>query len=200
MNRNSFLAIILLLAVSFVVCNASQCPAFNTAIREMVGKTHFLAVNMRADSVTKRISSVNYQLRGELIPWGTPVDVIQIYEDKMIFKDLESGKVYTYDFYWKTLKSSSLQKHLERILVQDLAVLKAKVNALSEKDKDGIFRGRVMPGMSKEGVLVAIGYPPEFATALPFRAREWQYWRSRWSKFAVVFGQDDKVLEIVGDY
>jgi hypothetical protein len=60
-------------------------------------------------------------------------------------------------------------------------------------DRRHIEAGTVGPGMTKAGVVFAIGYPPEFKTP-DLNADTWTYWRSRVRSFDVVFGKDGKVV------
>ena len=43
-----------------------------------------------------------------------------------------------------------------------------------------------MPGMSREGVILAVGYPPEHQTP-SLEADQWSYWRNSHSRFQVYF-------------
>lgn len=56
----------------------------------------------------------------------------------------------------------------------------------SALDKKGIKGGTVHKGMSKKGVMAALGYPAAHFTASPDE-NTWTYWRNRWRKFTVEF-------------
>ena len=53
----------------------------------------------------------------------------------------------------------------------------------------------VLIGMSKDGVVLAIGYPPEHKTP-SLKNNRWVYWASRWNKFAVLFNKDGLVERV----
>ena len=69
------------------------------------------------------------------------------------------------------------------------------VNTLSAIDQEGIDSGKALIGMSKDGVALAIGYPPEHKTP-SLKNNRWLYWASRWDKFAVFFDKDGLVKQI----
>ena len=171
------------------------------ALQRMEGHYYFLGYNLHADLVYNKVSSVNYQLRGELVPWGTEVRITRVQGRRLIFEDVAKHRRYSYEFHWKNKYSVALADHLDRVFLESVDDLKSRVAGLSEIDKDGIYEGRVKPGMSREGVLVAIGYPPEFANHEELMTdRDWLYWVSRHGKMVVSFGRDGLVSQISGDY
>lgn len=71
----------------------------------------------------------------------------------------------------------------------------AKLKSLSRLDKDGIKAGAPRVGMSKDGVLFAMGRPPEHATP-SLESTYWLYWRNRFGKIGVEFDNKGKVTQI----
>ena len=66
---------------------------------------------------------------------------------------------------------------------------------LSSVDVEGIQAGKVKIGMSKEGVLVALGYPAKHRTP-SLDENRWVYWMGRHDSYAVHFDSDGKVDSI----
>jgi hypothetical protein len=163
-----------------------------------VGNTYYLECNLHADPNNNRLSSVNYQLAGKVLKWGTPIKIKKISKGKVEFE--ASGENFTYEIHKRTRKITTVRDHLARFLTTDLNQLKTKVGSLSSVDKKGIEDARAMVGMSKQGVLIAIGYPPEFVVTDPVAASSWQYWRNRWGKFIVAFDTHGNVKDIAGNY
>ena len=183
------------------IATAKGLPAESLAILGMEGKTYYLACNLHADPAYNKVSSVNYQVRGGLIPWGSEVTILRILRNRMVFQVMKTKKEYSYEFHWKTRKATqNLREHVNRIFVTDIQPVRGKVEAMSGVDRDGIYEGVVKPGMSREAMFIAIGYPPEFTEKNPYTARSLQYWRNRWSKFIVAFSRLGKVTEIIGNY
>lgn len=190
-------SLLLLLAgsASFVGVAFAATPAW-----KMEGRRYFLGHNLHVDQLNK-VSSVNYQIRGELLPWGSEVRIERVSRNYLVFEDVASHRRYRYEFHWKTKSTVPLSEHLERVFLKSAEALQLQVAGLAEIDQDGIYEGRVKLGMSREGVLIAIGYPPEFANRAELLTdREWLYWVSRHSKMVVGFGRDGLVNRITGDY
>lgn len=114
----------------------------------------------------------------------------------LTFSDLETKQEYRYVFHGRTIKAKKLKFHLGHVFVKDLGQVKARYAVLSEKDKDGIYEGVVKLGMSKAGILMALGYPPEYVIANPLKAKEWIYWRNRIQKTYITFNRQGRVAHI----
>ncbi|MDL1961309.1 MAG: hypothetical protein LWX01_06355 [Deltaproteobacteria bacterium] len=189
------------LACAFVLCLVLM-PIHKSALAESsdieVGKTYYLECNLHADPNKNKLSSVNYQLAGKVLKWGTPIKIKKISKGKVKFE--ASGENFTYEIHKRTRKITTVRDHLARFLTTDPNKLKTRVGSLSSVDKKGIEDARAMVGMSKQGVLIAIGYPPEFVVTDPMAASSWQYWRNRWGKFVVIFDTHAKVKDIAGNY
>ena len=189
------------LACVFILCLVLM-PAHKSALADSskieVGKTYYLKCNLHADPNNNKLSSVNYQLADKVLKWGTPIKINKISRGKVKFE--ASGEKFTYEIHKRTKKVTTVRDHLARFLTTDLKKLKTRVGSLSSVDKKGIEDARAMVGMSKQGVLIAIGYPPEFVVSDPMAASSWQYWRNRWGKFIVSFDTHGKVKDITGNY
>jgi hypothetical protein len=66
---------------------------------------------------------------------------------------------------------------------------------LSEIDRQGIQEGKALPGMSKQGVMIALGYPAKHMTPST-DLNKWIYWKGRFNKLAVEFSTEGKVVSI----
>ena len=66
---------------------------------------------------------------------------------------------------------------------------------LTPVDLEGVSQGRALVGMTREGVLTALGFPAQHRTP-SLDAPEWTYWKNRFATLAVVFGQDGLVAHI----
>ncbi len=180
------------------LASAKSMPPENLPLLEMVGKTYYLGTNLHADLTFNKISSVNYQ-SGGLLSWGRKVRIERILRNRMIFVDTESGRRYSYEFHRNTRSATSLKKHVQRVFLSETGYreLEGRVNSLPDIDKDGIYEGRVLPGMSRQGVIIAAGYPPEFANPGDIMtARSWHYWQGRWDKIVIHFDRRGNVARI----
>ncbi|NTV15355.1 MAG: hypothetical protein HGA96_15730 [Desulfobulbaceae bacterium] len=180
---------------------AAGMPLDTMPLREMEGHYYFLGNNLHADQGNGKVSSVNYQLAGDLLPWGTEVRIVRVARKYLVFEDVAKRRQYRYGFYWKTRSVVPLVDHVKRVFLDNVTDLRTQVEGLSELDKDGIYEGRVRPGMSREAVLVAIGYPPEFANREALMSdRQWLYWINRFERMVISFSRDGLVNGISGNY
>lgn len=69
-------------------------------------------------------------------------------------------------------------------------------DGLSDVDRQGIAAGKALVGMSKQGVMVALGYPAKHRTA-SLEEKRWIYWKGRHDTYAVEFDDSGKVVSIV---
>jgi hypothetical protein len=58
-----------------------------------------------------------------------------------------------------------------------------------------VEQGIAQPGMTRQEVIMALGYPPANRTP-SLDAAEWHYWKNRWDEYTVVF-EGDRVARIV---
>jgi hypothetical protein len=65
------------------------------------------------------------------------------------------------------------------------------VKGLTELELETIKQGQVVKGMSKNSVLISLGYPPKHMTP-NLDSHLWKYWRNRFKSFNVEF--DDSGL------
>ena len=149
----------------------------------------YTQVNLHPDEKRQRLYSVNYQRPG-LLPLCTRVRIESVTAKEMIFTLAEGGRKYTYIFH-NSLRDP-VAKHLDRYF--GVTCNKAKLDGLSRVARDGVLAGQVSSGMSKEAVILAIGFPPEHATP-SLEASAWRYWKNRFNTFLVHF-EGDKVSRI----
>lgn len=141
----------------------------------------YTQVNLHPDENRRRLYSVNYQQPG-LLPLCTRVRIESVTAKDMAFTLAEGGRTYAYIFH-NSLRDP-VAKHLDRYF--GATCNKAKVDRLSKVDREGVLAGQVSSGMSKEAVILAIGYPPEHATP-NLDASAWKYWKNRFNTFLVHF-------------
>lgn len=63
---------------------------------------------------------------------------------------------------------------------------------LSKIDQQGIETGQALPGMTKEGVKIALGYPAVHRTP-SLKSDKWVYWRNRFATLSVRFSNDEVI-------
>lgn len=78
----------------------------------------------------------------------------------------------------------SLEKFISKLVVKSNP--RAKIDKASPKAKAAMREARVVPGMTKEQVIVAVGYPPTHRTRSTDES-VWNYWASRAGRYEVHF-------------
>lgn len=140
----------------------------------------YTLVNLHPDESRHRLYSVNYQQPG-LIPLCSKVKIQSVDTRKMTFRLLDGDREYEYLFH-SSLRDP-IPKHLDRVFGTRC---EPQLQTLSEVDRKGIRAGTALTGMTKRGVVLAIGYPPEHATPT-LDSDVWTYWKNRFGKMRVHF-------------
>jgi hypothetical protein len=148
----------------------------------------YTLTNLHPDDPRPLLWSKNF-LRAGLIPVCTQVAVVRSHRTAIWFRVPGSDVEYRYQ-YVKSATTSPFRDNLARVFGPRCP--REEIDKLGEVDRRHIEAGTVGPGMTKAGVVFAIGHPPEFKTP-DLDADTWTYWRSRVRSFDVVFGKDGKV-------
>lgn len=145
-----------------------------------------LQYNLHPDDARRRIYNTNYQLPS-LLPRCTPVTIVN-FNKKMITFRLDSGVQYSWLFE-KHVRADRT-KHFSQFFVPQCDDL----STLSEVDQQGIALGQAIVGMSKQGVLHAMGLPPDHKTPT-LDMDLWTYWRNKFVSTTVRF-ENGLVVEV----
>ena len=137
-------------------------------------------VNLHPDEERLQLYSVNYQMVS-VLPRCTPVTIDATSNKGIEFTVTSTGRQYSYAFHDTMVEGP--EKHLARYFGPSCPELPAGLNPL---DMQAMDTGVVVEGMTKQGVIFALGYPPEHATPSPDRD-QWIYWKNRWDRFIVRF-------------
>ncbi len=189
--KHHLLTVLLLCALSAAVACASG-PQKLSADPELdylqQGAVVQLQYNLHPDEARRRLYNTNYQ-QTSLLPRCTPVTLVKL-SDKLITFRLESGVEYTWIFDKHV--HADRAKHFSQFFVLQCDDL----SGLSEVDQQGIAMGQAIVGMSKQGVLYAMGLPPDHKT--PHLDMDlWTYWRNKFVSTTVRF-ENGIVVEVDG--
>jgi hypothetical protein len=181
--------VIVLVALSLVLTDRVSVVAAEVDYPLVGAAGVYTLVNLHPDEPRHRLYSVNYQQSG-LIPLCSKVRLESVDKRKLTFRVLDRDREYEYIFH-NSLREP-IPKHLDKVFGTKCDAV--KVERMSEVDRKGIRAGTVLPGMTKRGVTLAIGFPPEHATTT-LDSDVWTYWKNRFAKMRVHFA-DGKVAEI----
>jgi hypothetical protein len=176
-----------------VGCGHPAPPTEQPALAQLApGDTLYTLTNLHYDAPRRVLYSQNYQLF-DLIPMCTRVVVGKVSTGTIVFTVVSTRAEYDYELRGKSTPEG-FRANFARYFGPSCAG--AAVAGMSEVDQQGIHQGRVLIGMTKQGVIYAIGYPPRSQTKST-DLDKWRYWHSRFTTF-VVFFQDGKVTGIKG--
>jgi hypothetical protein len=151
----------------------------------------YLCCNMRTDG--SWISDINYAEAGKtLIPAGTPVKVVG-YGRQRVHVEIGGKKQAIGNDYSRDLKLDAFAK---RYVVTDNPA--DKLAQYPKLIQDAIASARLTKGMSREQVLMSVGYPVSSENP-NLDAKVWRYWLSSFAEFAVHFDDQGLVTDVVAD-
>ncbi|HTO69467.1 MAG TPA: hypothetical protein VMR31_06365 [Myxococcota bacterium] len=182
----------LLLAVLCAACTHTAKDA--SIIRGLSGPPKlYTLTNLHA--FVDRVYAANFQSE-VLIPVCSEVELLRYRTPPrafMTFRVVATDKEYEYDDHGAA--GEPLFDHLALYFGRDCP--QARLDALTTDERKAVSEGVVRPGMRKDAVILAIGYPPKASTA-SLESKRWQYWHDRWKKFFVDFDDAGVVAKIEG--
>jgi len=140
-----------------------------------------------------RASYANYTNPGSghvIIPAGTAVTVKDKSRRRIVFAYDGGEKEIVFEYHAPRMQMS-VDEYLEKIT----SPTPVSLDHFSALDKKGISQGKALVGMSREGVMTALGYPATHRTP-SLDATTWIYWTNRFRTMAVEFGPDGKVVAV----
>ena len=179
-------------ARSILLAAASICVVMPSFADIQKGDKVQTIANLHPDMQRKVLYTLNYQLPG-LIPVCSEITVVKASRKGAVVQYNGQEFEIAYDGFTKGA-GVSFQQALESIYFGK-ACDKAKMQKLGKADQDGIKSGQPKVGMTRDGVLFAMGRPPFHANP-DLTASEWRYWRNRFSQMVITFGDDGKVASI----
>ena len=178
------------LATLLAACKGPGVP------HPMTNETRYLCCNLHYEK--PEISDANY-LKGTLIPFGTRVHVLEVKKNSVKFQADGHPPITLVLKYGKD--AIGMDQYLELIFLREDPHAKLpkpgkdkKQAAAAERTRKLIEEGTVEPGMTKDEVVMALGYPPAHRTP-SLSSPNWTYWANRWMTFEVYF-DGDKVSRV----
>jgi len=167
------------------------CPATvpPEVLQKYQSKTLYTCCNIHHEK--NDINDANYYV-GTLLPLGTPAQVQGLGNRSATFS--AGGTTLTLTQSYGTAQES-FEVYLDKILVSEDP--KAKVATYPQAVQDAIRDARVEKGMTRDQVILSLGYPPTHKTA-SLNDRLWTYWYNRYVTFQVAFDEAGKVSNVVG--
>lgn len=126
----------------------------------------------------------------QIVPPNTPM-TIDTWRNGFVIMTQAAPKRKIYFAYDDRRMNMSVATYIQTITSPKIISLEH----LTPKDLEGVKDGKAMPGMTKQGVLAALGYPASHRTP-SLQSNEWIYWRNRFRTLAVDFDVDGIVTQV----
>jgi hypothetical protein len=173
----------------------------------LTGESRYLCCNVHYEK--PEITDVNYQ-RGALIPFGTRVQILEVRKSSVKFQPEGHPPMTLVMRHGRNIVT--MDQYMDRIFVTEDPRLKLRSRAAAPaRGKKGskaartpdtssaivnaIEQSTVEVGMTRDQVLMSLGYPPAHRTP-SLESPTWTYWMNRWETFTVNF-DGDKVASVV---
>lgn len=177
------IAIFMLLILALVGCRSKPIPT------ELQGATLYTKVNIFVDrSGDSKASYAVYTTR-DVLPINTAVQITGNWRSGFIMTVVSSGEKIHYEYSDKRMKWS-MTEYINMITSPNKTILK-----LPSLDMKNVEKGTVVPGMTKDGVIAALGYPPSHKTPSLDDAT-WTYWTNRFTTRVVTFDSKGIVTNV----
>jgi len=155
-----------------------------------VATTRYLCCNLHSES--DWFSDGNF-LVGRRYPLGTEVTVKDARRG-VAYLEIEGRPMRLGHEYGR--RQESFDQFMRRYLVT--VDPRARLAGYPPEIQRAIRQAKLLQGMTREQVLLSIGYPPAHGTA-SLEAADWTYWYNRFTTYIVRFDEQDRVREIVAD-
>ena len=169
------------LALVSMVVLAAGC-ATSTVPSPFDGQSRYLCCNLHYEN--PKITDVNYQ-QGALVPLGTRVTITKVQKQAATFEAPGFPPLTVVLKYGRG--ALNMDTFVNRLFVERDPKLKLK--NVPKKTREMIEAGQVAKGMTRDQVLMSLGYPPAHRTP-SLDSPQWTYWQNRWQSFIVDFDGD----------
>jgi hypothetical protein len=123
-----------------------------------------------------------------MIPAGLPIRVLSYGWSNTADVEIDGKPFVITNEYGK--KQESIEAFVAKLVVKTNP--RAMIDGWPAPVRDAVHRGTVINGMTRQQVIVAVGYPPTHRTP-SLDANLWHHWQSRAGRFEVYWGQDGTV-------
>ncbi len=147
-------------------------------------------VNLHPDNEHSRLYAANFQQAG-LIPVCSDVEYLKFGRKALKFRVVSTGRDYEYMYH--KAAAEPLREHLARFFGPTCP--REVIESLPQLDQQGIREGRALVGMTRQGVILAMGHPPRRANPDP-NASSFLYWKSRFNRVEIQFDANGLVSAI----
>lgn len=158
---------------------------------QQVPENGFLCCNLRTDG--SWISDINYEEAGKtLIPLGTPLKFTG-YGRYRVYVEIDGKRQAIGNDYSRDLK---MEQFAARYILAGNP--RDKLKSAPAKIRQAVESAKLAKGMTREQVLMAVGYPVTSENP-SFDAKIWKYWLWSFSPYTVFFDDKGRVTKVTGN-
>lgn len=174
--------------VRLALCGAVAAAFSTPLLAQPVPEGTYLCCNLRTDG--SWISDINYAEAGKsIIPAGTPLKATG-YGRYRVYVEIDGKKQAIGNDYSRDIEMAAFAQRY--IVATDP---QSKLAAYPAKVRDAIKTARLMPGMTRDQVIMSVGYPVSSENP-NLDSKVWRFWLSSFAEFQVIFDSSNRVKEI----
>ena len=125
-----------------------------------------------------------------IVPVNTPIEVGKYRQGILLTSAADGTRIY-FEYRSANMQGMPVEDYIKLIT----SPAKVSLKHLSRIDQKGISDGKAYPGMSKDGVRIALGYPALHRTP-SLNENVWIYWYDRFQAMTITFSENGKVKTI----
>jgi len=147
-------------------------------------------ITQKGKNIGSYANFTNYPGHG-FLPFNTQVEV-KSWSRGYKITAVDSGEEILWDFKSKNMDNMRGTDYIDLIMSPE----PVNYMGLTAEDQQGIQQGKAMQGMTKQGVMIALGYPAKHRTP-SLEDNTWAYWNGRFGEPKLVrFDGSGKVVSI----
>lgn len=147
-------------------------------------------VTQKGDNVGSYANFTDYAGHN-FLPFNTEVEVKK-WKRGFKITAVDSDTVILWEFKRKNMDGMRDADYIDLIMSPE----PVSYTDLTTEDQQGIQQGKAVKGMTKQGVMIALGYPAKHRTPSP-EENTWAYWKGRFGEPRLVrFDGSGKVVSI----
>ncbi len=159
-------------------------------------ETRYTRYNIHAQVKEGKVANASYANYTDpgvghiIVPAGTLITIDKKSRKRFEFTYGNDGMRVRFDYHSKRM-GMGVDEYIDLITSIDPVAFKG----LSQLDRKGLQEGKAFKGMTRDGVLAALGYPAAHKTP-SLDAKTWIYWTNRFGTVAVEFDDSGKVANV----
>lgn len=189
-RNHGFIVILMLGSMLITGCSSIGMQGNNNENIPLI--SGYTCCNLRHEDGGDWISELTY-IQWKMIPLGTPASVTEYGRLRAHVnlggKPMRLGQDYT-------RKSLSLEQYVKRIIVPEDPNI--KLATFPMETQNAIKLGKVMNGMTKEQVIMSVGYPLTDENPT-MDAPLWRMWIDSFSEYQLLWNENGQVKDIVAN-